>query len=89
MILSTGEVSLKAVVLAGGKGTRMREITNSIPKPLVEVGGRPVLHHILTSLAGAGVREAVMRWTRAHGTPTEGRRDNENRCHKPRERAVQ
>jgi len=51
---------LKAVVLAAGKGTRMREITNSIPKPMVEVGGRPMLWHILQALGGAGVREAAV-----------------------------
>jgi NDP-sugar pyrophosphorylase family protein len=55
------EVSIvKAVVLAAGKGTRMREITDSIPKPMVEVGGRPILWHVLSAIAGAGVREAAI-----------------------------
>jgi NDP-sugar pyrophosphorylase family protein len=51
---------MKAVVLAAGKGTRMREITDSIPKPMVEVGGRPVLWHVLSALAGAGVTDAAI-----------------------------
>lgn len=51
---------MKAVVLAAGKGTRMREVTDSIPKPMVEVGGRPILWHVLRALQGAGVREAAI-----------------------------
>ena len=35
------------VLLAGGKGTRMRELTETIPKPMVEVGGMPVLKHLI------------------------------------------
>ena len=46
---------MKAVVLAAGKGTRMREITDSIPKPMVDVGGRPMLWHVLRALRGAGM----------------------------------
>ncbi len=51
---------MKAVVLAAGKGTRMKEITNDIPKPMVEVGGRPMLWQVLSSLARAGVSEAAV-----------------------------
>jgi dTDP-glucose pyrophosphorylase len=51
---------VKAVVLAAGKGTRMREITSSIPKPMVEVGGRPVLWHVLRALRDAGVADAAI-----------------------------
>ncbi len=51
---------MKAVILAAGKGTRMKEITDSIPKPMLEVGGRPMLWHVLTALRGAGVSEAAV-----------------------------
>ncbi|MFH1501553.1 MAG: nucleotidyltransferase family protein [Candidatus Eisenbacteria bacterium] len=51
---------MKAVVLAAGKGTRMREITDSIPKPMVEVGGRPILWHVLRALRSAGVTDAAV-----------------------------
>lgn len=51
---------MKAVVLAAGKGTRMGEITDSIPKPMVMVGDRPMLWRVLRALAGAGVTEAAI-----------------------------
>jgi dTDP-glucose pyrophosphorylase len=56
----TGVCPVKAVVLAAGKGTRMRKITDAIPKPMVDVGGRPMLWHVLRALRGAGVREAAI-----------------------------
>lgn len=49
-----------AMVLAAGKGVRMRPITDRIPKPLVAVGGRPLIDHVLTKLAEAGVETAVV-----------------------------
>lgn len=48
---------MKAVILAAGKGTRMRDLTNEIPKPMLRVQGRPILEHILGGLLEAGVRE--------------------------------
>jgi dTDP-glucose pyrophosphorylase len=42
------------VIMAGGKGTRLRPITSSTPKPLVSIAGRPMLHHILDGLASEG-----------------------------------
>ena len=49
-----------AMVLAAGKGERMRPITNRIPKPLVAVGGKALLDHVLDRLAAAGVECAVV-----------------------------
>lgn len=50
----------KAVVLAAGRGTRMRELTQSMPKPMVEVCGKPVLSYILEGLRDAGVRQILI-----------------------------
>lgn len=52
--------SLKAVLLAGGLGTRMREETEFRPKPMVEVGGRPVLWHIMKVLGAQGITDFVI-----------------------------
>ncbi len=48
---------MKAVILAAGKGTRMRELTNDIPKPMLKVWGKPILEHILDGLTQAGIRD--------------------------------
>jgi len=50
----------KAVVLAAGRGTRMRELTADVPKPMIEVRGKPVLEHIVEGLRDAGVRRFVI-----------------------------
>jgi glucose-1-phosphate cytidylyltransferase len=51
---------MKVVVLCGGLGTRLREETEFRPKPLVEVGGRPILWHIMKIYAQSGYREFVL-----------------------------
>jgi len=50
----------KAVVLAAGRGTRMRELTVDLPKPMIEVRGKPVLQHIIEGLRDAGVRDFLI-----------------------------
>lgn len=50
----------KAMVLAAGLGLRMRPITETMPKPLVRVAGKPLLDHVLDKLAEAGVADAVV-----------------------------
>ena len=51
---------MKAVILAGGEGTRLRPLTCNLPKPLVPVCGKPVLFHILDLLNDNGFTEAVI-----------------------------
>ena len=48
---------MKAVILAAGKGTRMRELTDALPKPMLKVRGQPILEHILQGLIASGIRE--------------------------------
>ena len=51
---------MKVVVLAGGLGTRLAEETEVRPKPIVEIGGRPILWHILKHYAAYGIKESVI-----------------------------
>lgn len=53
-------VVMKTVILCGGRGTRLRELTEQIPKPLVEVGGRPILWHIMKIYAHHGFNDFVL-----------------------------
>lgn len=52
--------SLPAVILAGGLGTRIREETEFKPKPMVEIGGRPILWHIMKHLSSYGIERFVI-----------------------------
>ena len=51
---------MKAVILAGGMGTRLREETEFRPKPMVEIGGRPILWHIMKMLSMQGINDFVI-----------------------------
>lgn len=51
---------MKVVILCGGRGTRLHEETESRPKPLVEIGGRPILWHIMKGYAHWGFPEFVL-----------------------------
>jgi glucose-1-phosphate cytidylyltransferase len=48
------------VILCGGRGTRLQEHTHSIPKPLVEIGGRPILWHVIRIYAAQGLRRFLL-----------------------------
>src|SRR5437773_619838 len=48
---------MKAVILAAGKGTRMRELTNELPKPMLKVQGKPILQHIIEGLSQNGISQ--------------------------------
>jgi glucose-1-phosphate cytidylyltransferase len=51
---------MKVVILCGGKGTRMREETEFRPKPMVEIGGRPLLWHIMNIYAQNGFKDFII-----------------------------
>lgn len=51
---------MKAILLAGGLGTRIREETEFRPKPMVEVGGRPILWHIMKHLSTYGIKDFIV-----------------------------
>jgi glucose-1-phosphate cytidylyltransferase len=51
---------VKAVILAGGLGTRLSEETDRIPKPMVEIGGRPILWHIMKIYSHYGINDFVI-----------------------------
>src|SRR5215217_3882320 len=48
------------VILCGGRGTRLRERTESVPKPLVEIGGRPILWHVIGIYAAQGFERFLL-----------------------------
>lgn len=51
---------MKAVILAGGLGTRLSEETDRIPKPMVTIGGYPILWHIMKTYEHAGIRDFII-----------------------------
>ena len=51
---------MRAMILAAGRGERMRPLTDRVPKPLLEAGGKPLLQHHIERLVAGGVREMVI-----------------------------
>ena len=62
---------MNAMVLAAGLGTRMRPVTDAIPKPLVRVGGKPLIDYVLDALVAAGAGRVVVN---VHHLPDQIRR---------------
>ena len=51
---------MKVIILCGGQGTRIRELTDLIPKPMVDVGGKPIVWHIMNSYAQFGIKDFIL-----------------------------
>jgi glucose-1-phosphate cytidylyltransferase len=51
---------MKAVILAGGLGTRISEETNLKPKPMIEIGGKPIIWHIMKIYSAYGITEFII-----------------------------
>ena len=51
---------MKAVILAAGKGTRLGELTKNIPKPMVQVAGKPVVEHVMRAIQTAGIDDFIL-----------------------------
>ena len=59
-LLAAKELRLQAVVMAGGAGKRLRPLTEKTPKPMLSVGGKPLLEQVIGRLAGAGVKRVSL-----------------------------
>ena len=51
---------MKAIIIAGGKGERLRPLTNTLPKPMLEVVGKPILEHAINLLKNYGINEFII-----------------------------
>ena len=51
---------MQAVILAGGKGTRFGEVTKKIPKPMIKIGNKPIIWHIIKYLSSQGIKQFIV-----------------------------
>lgn len=58
--MSQERLNNRVIIMAGGKGVRLRPMTTSVPKPLVSLGGKPMLHRLLENLSAEGFREVAI-----------------------------
>lgn len=58
--MTVSSASLQAVILCGGLGTRLRPLTDTVPKPMAPVNGKPFLYHLLMQLAGQGIKRFIL-----------------------------
>lgn len=54
------EQKMKAMIFAAGRGTRLKPLTDALPKALVPIGGKPLLYHVISKLKSAGVSELII-----------------------------
>ncbi|MBI4154340.1 HAD-IIIA family hydrolase, partial [Candidatus Woesearchaeota archaeon] len=59
-VLIKRNLTVKAVILAGGRGERLRPLTDKLPKPMIQVGGKPVLQHQIEALKKSGITEIIL-----------------------------
>lgn len=59
-ILMTSLADIEVIILAGGRGTRLRTVVADLPKPMADISGQPFISCLLQHLAGAGFRRAVL-----------------------------
>jgi glucose-1-phosphate cytidylyltransferase len=51
---------MKALILCGGRGTRLREVSETLPKPMVPIGDKPIVWHIMKIYAAHGITDFVL-----------------------------
>jgi len=55
-----GDTKIRALILSAGLGTRLKPLTDDTPKPLIEVGGKPIIQHLIEKLWKAGVYQIIV-----------------------------
>ena len=60
VVIDLTSCAVVAVILAGGRGSRLMPVTNEVPKPMLEVAGRPILERIVTHLVGFGIQRIAI-----------------------------
>ena len=58
--MNNSSIMPPAMILCGGKGTRLRDVTELLPKPMVPIGDRPILWHIMKGYAAFGVKRFIL-----------------------------
>lgn len=59
-VIGGPNLSNRAVILSGGRGTRLRSVTGDLPKPMVRVAGRPILERLVLHLVGSGITDVAL-----------------------------
>ena len=59
-LVAEAEAPVRAIIMAGGAGTRLRPLTEDLPKPMLPVGNRPIMEHLLEGLKASGIRQVTV-----------------------------